>query len=200
MEDIRDSDIDILATNVRDLVKAVSNQVEKRIYNIITDNVSGTPFDGSTVTSNAATGAGWDSAADGDPIKDLMLCKETIRIQRYNPEGAILYIHPIEHSHLLEFLISVKGSSIPNFASEKIESGVVMGLLGLKIVVSANATTDYAVVFVPKTACTWKSFTGITTAIIDDPGIGKKIRVWEEGEAFLTDPHAVCGITDTAVG
>ena len=200
LEDIRDTDIDILATNVRDLVKAVANQVEKRIYNIITDNVSGTPFDGSTVTSNAATGAGWDSAADGDPIKDLMLCKETIRIQRYNPEGAILYIHPTEHSHLLEFLISVKGSSIPNFASEKIESGVVMGLLGLKIAVSANATTDYAVVFVPKTACTWKQFTPITTAIIDDPGIGKKIRVWEEGEAFLTDPHAVCGITDTAVG
>ena len=200
VEDIRDTDIDILATNVRDLVKAVANQVEKRIYNIITDNVSGTPFDGSTVTSNAATGTGWDGAADGDPIKDLMLCKETIRIQRYNPEGAILYIHPTEHSHLLEYLISVKGSSIPNFASIKVETGVVMEILGLKVVVSANARTDYAVVFVPKVACTWKQFTGITTAVIDDPGIGKKIRVWEEGEAFLTDPHAVCGITDTAVG
>jgi hypothetical protein len=198
-EDIKDSDIDILATNVRDLVRAVENQVDIRIYDVITDNISGTPFDGSTVTSNAATADGWDDTATGDPIKDLMLAKETIRIQRYNPEGAILYIHPTEHSHLLEFLISVKGSSIPQFASQKIETGVVMELLGLRVVVSANATTDYAVVFVPQRACTWKTFTPITAGTIEDLGVGTKIRVWEEGEAILTDPDAVCGITDTLV-
>lgn len=198
-EDIKDTDVDILATNVRDLVKAVANQVDKRIYDVITDNTSGTPFDGSDVTSNAATANGWDDATTGDPIKDLMLAKETIRNQRYDPEGAILYIHPTEHSHLLEYLISVKGSSIPNFASQKVETGVVMEILGLKVVVSANATTDYAVVFVPKVACTWKQFTPITSAVIKDPGIGRKIRVWEEGEAILTDPNAVCGITDTVV-
>lgn len=198
-EDIKDTDIDILASNVRDLVLAVANQVDTRIYNVITDNVSGTPFDGSTVTSNAATADGWDDAATGDPIKDLMLAKETIRNQRYDPEGAILYIHPTEHSHLLEYLISVKGSSIPAFSSQKVQSGVVMEILGLNVVVSANATTDYAVVFVPQRACTWKSFSPMTSAVIDDPGIGKKIRVWEEGEAILTDPNAVCGITDTVV-
>jgi len=199
MEDIKDTDIDILATNVRDLVRAVSAQVDTRIYHVIVDQVTSVPFDGSTVTSNAATADGWDDAATGDPIKDLMLAKETIRNQRYNPEGAILYIHPTEHSHLLEFLISVKGSSIPQFASQKVQTGVVMEVLGLRVVVSANATTDYAVVFVPNRACTWKAFTPITSTVIDDPGIGKKIRVWEEGEAFLTDPHAVCGITDTVV-
>ena len=199
-EDIKDSDIDILASNVRDLVKAVSNQVDKRIYNVIVDLVTSVPFDGSTVTAAAATADGWDDAATGDPIKDLMLAKETIRTQRYDPEGAILYIHPAEHSHLLEYLISVKGSSIPQFASQKVESGVVMELLGLKVVVSANATTDYAVVFVPKVACTWKQFTPITAGVITDLGIGRKIRAWEEGEAILTDPHAVCGISDTVVG
>lgn len=196
-EDIKDCDPDVLATNVRDLVLAVQNQVETRIYNVIVDLVTSVPFDGSTVTSAAATGTGWDDASAGDPIKDLMLAKETIRNQRYNPEGAILYIHPTEHSHLVEWLISVKGSSIPNFASQKVESGVVMEILGLKVVVSANATTNYAVVFVPKRACTYKQFTPISTAIVTDPGIGRKVRVWEEGEAYLTDPHAVYGITDT---
>jgi hypothetical protein len=198
-EDIKDTDIDLLAGNVRDLVIAVNNKIDKRIYDIITDNISGTPFDGSTVSSNAATADGWDDASTGDPIKDLMLAKETIRLQRYNPEGAVLYIHPTEHSHLLEFLISVKGSSIPQFASRKVEDGVVMEILGLRVVVSRNATTDYAVVFVPNRACTWKSFTPLTTATMRDEGIGTKIRVWEEGEAILTDPHAVCGITDTVV-
>ena len=33
--------------------------------------------------------------------------------------------------------------------------------------------------------------------VIDDPGIGKKIRCWEEGECLLTDPLAVHVITDT---
>jgi len=198
-EDIKDNDVDILATNVRDLVRAVANQVDTRIYHVIVDQVTSVPFDGSTVTSAAATADGWDDAATGDPIKDLMLAKETIRNQRYDPEGAILYIHPTEHSHLLEFLISVKGSSIPQFASRKVETGVVMEILGLRVVVSANATTDYAVVFVPNRACTWKSFKPITSAVITDVGIGRKIRVWEEGEAILTDPNAVAGISDTVV-
>ena len=44
---------------------------------------------------------------------------------------------------------------------------------------------------------TWKAFTGLTTAVMDDPGIGKKIRVWEEGECLLTDPNAAYVITDT---
>jgi hypothetical protein len=39
----------------------------------------------------------------------------------------------------------------------------------------------------------------ITSVTIKDEGIGTKIRVWEEGEAILTDPNAVYGITDTQV-
>lgn len=99
----------------------------------------------------------------------------------------------------MNYLIAVKGSSIPSFASQKITDGVVMELLGLRVVVSENATTDYAVVFVPQRAVTWKSFSKITSAVIDEPLIGKKIRVGESGEALLTDPKAVFCITDTVV-
>jgi hypothetical protein len=97
-------------------------------------------------------------------------------------------------------LINVKGSSIPNFSSERVKDGVVMEILGCKVVVSTTFTSDYAVLFVPQRTATWKSFTPISTAIIDDPGIGKKIRVWEEGEILLTDPNAAYIITDTQVG
>ena len=75
-----------------------------------------------------------------------------------------------------------------------------MELLGLQVVVSEAASTDEATVFVPKRAITWKQFTPITTAIIDEPGMGKKIRVWEEGVPLLTDPKAVYVITDTVTG
>jgi len=187
-EDIKDCDIDILATNVRDLVKAVSNQVDLRIYTVLT---------AAGCQTAASTQDGWDDAATGDPITDLMAAKTAIRNYRYNPEGAILYIHPTDHKNLLTFLINVKGSSIPAFSSQAVERGVVMEVLGLKVVVSVNATSDQALVFVPKVSCTWKQFVHITSTVITDPGIGRKIRVWEEGEAIRTDPYAVYLITDT---
>lgn len=195
IEDIKDCDIDILATNVRDLVKAVANQVDARILEVLGDSL-GT---GGNVNTAAATADGWDDTATGDPIKDILDGLEQIRIYRYDTSNVVLYMHPTEYSHLMAYLINVKGSSIPSFASEKVKSGVLMELLGCKVVVSTNMSTDTVIMFVPNRACTWKQFTPITSAIIDDPGIGKKIRVWEEGEAILTDPRAVHVITDTAV-
>ena len=194
MEDINDCDVDVLATNVRDLVRAVENQVDQRIINVLTESYTPT-----TIQTTAATADGWDDAATGNPIADLLTAKQMIRAYGYDPEGAVLAINSIEHKNLLNFLISVKGSSIPSFASQKVESGVVMEILGLRVVVSENVTTDNAIVFVPQRAITWKSFMPITSSVIDDPGIGKKIRVWEEGAALLTDPKAVCLITDTVV-
>lgn len=190
-EDIKDCDIDILATNVRDLVRSVERQVDSRIYTVLTT--------ASGVQTGAATADGWDDAATGNPILDLLTAKQAIRAYGYDPEGAVLAINSIEHKNLLNYLISVKGSSIPAFSSGAVEKGVVMELLGLKVVVSENATTDQAVVFVPQRAVTWKQFIPISTAIVVDEGIGRKIRVWEEGEAICTDPKAVYVLTDTVV-
>lgn len=191
MEDIKDADIDILAGNVRDLVRAVGYQVDVAIYDAITDNAS--------ILTGAATADGWDDAATGDPITDLLTAKQQIRAQGYDPEGAVLLINSIEHKNLVKFLINVKGSSIPSFSSQKVKTGVVMELLGLQVVVSEVATTDEATVFVPKRAVTWKQFTPLTSVVMDDPGLGKKIRVWEEGVALITDPKAIYKITDTVV-
>jgi len=189
-EDIKDCDIDILGTNVRDLVRAVERQVDARIYNQLSTATG--------VQTAAATADGWDDAATGNPILDILNAKQLIRTYGYNPEGAVLAINPIEHKNLINYLITVKGSSIPAFASQKIESGVVMEILGLKVVVSENCTTDQALIFC-REAATWKSFTPITTAIVEDMGIGKKIRVWEEGEILVHDPKACFLITDTVV-
>jgi hypothetical protein len=91
----------------------------------------------------------------------------------------------------------VKGSSIPGFSSDKVENGRVMELLGVKIVSSANRPTDTVTIFVPDKAVIWKEFMKTTTAVIDDPGIGKKVRIWCEGEAIRPNPYAVFKITDT---
>lgn len=187
-EDIRDSDVDILAINVRDLVRAVQRQVDKRIYDVITADNGNT---------NASTAA-WDAGSGQDPIEDILEAKQLIREDGYNPEGAFLLLSPKDHKSLLVWLITTKGSSIPSFASNKVETGVVMEILGLRVMVSANVDADEAAVIVPQRCMTWKSFVPITSAVISDPGIGRKIRVWEEGEAIMTDTNACCIITNTA--
>jgi hypothetical protein len=184
-EDIKDSDVDVLGTNIRDLVRAVSHQVDLRIWNVLTENQSASNINSVSITNE------WDDYSNATPIADLLNAKRLIRNQSYDPEGAILFLNPNEHMYLLNWLINTKGSSIPQFASNKIVDGTVMEILGLNVVVSTIVTADYAAVVVPGRAATWKQFTGITSAVIDDPGIGKKIRVWEEGECILHDPKAV---------
>ena len=198
-EDIRDSDVDILATNVRDLVRAVANQVDLRIYAVLIESAAATPTtpNPTNVNTTAAVQDGWDDVVTGNPVLDIMIGNRKIRAQSYDTNEIVLYINPIEHQNLLNYLITVKGSSIPNFSSEKVQTGVVMEILGNKVVVSQNATTDFAYQFIPKRSLTWKSFMPITSTVINDPGIGRKIRVWEEGEALLTDPNSVHAITDT---
>ena len=198
-EDIKDSDIDILATNIHDLVRAVANQVDIKIYSTIIEAAAATPTTPapSDTLTTISVQDGWDDLVTGNPILDILIGNRKIRAQGYDVKNVILYINPVEHQNLMNYLINVKGSSIPGMSSDLAERGVLLKLLGNKVVVSQNATTDGALQFIPKVAATWKSFMGTRTAIINDPGIGKKIRVWEEGEAILTDPNAVHQITDT---
>lgn len=188
IEDIKDSDPDVWGDMLKDIVRAVNYQIDARLYTVLT---------ASGCLTGASTQDGWDDTATGDPILDILTGLQAIQAYSYDTSGAVLYINSIEYKNLLHYLISVKGSSIPALASEKVKSGVLMEILGCKVVVSENATTDQAVIFVPDKAVVWKEFVGLQTAVIDDPGIGKKVRVWAEGEAIRPNPYAVYKITDT---
>jgi hypothetical protein len=72
-----------------------------------------------------------------------------------------------------------------------------MEILGLKVLVSENVTADQAMVVVGQRAMTWKNFMPVSSVVINDAGIGRKIRVWEEGEAIMTDTYAASKITNT---
>jgi hypothetical protein len=201
LEDMKSADVDVLARTLLRLTRAVVKQVDTRIYDVITEaTTSGTPnpTNVQTFATTAIGGDQWDAAsAAADIIKDLIHAKKLLFDQNYNPEGASLIINPVQYRDMLAWLIGGKGSSIPQFASEKVRSGVVMQLLGLNVIVSNNAVTDWAVIMVPQQACTWKTLVDTTARVIEDPGIGSKVRVWEIGEAILTDPKAVVVISDT---
>jgi len=200
-EDIKDSDIDVLGTNVHDIVRGVQRRVAARIFTVMFNCLAATPVTpltaGVITVQTTASTDGWDQTASINPILDITNGAQLIRAKGYDPKGGILAMNSIEHKYLINYLISVKGSSIPSFASEKLKSGVIMEILGWNVVVDEIFTTDWVYQWVPNRAATWKSFMGITSVAIKEPLIGTTIRVAEEGECILTDPNAVHVISDT---
>jgi len=181
-EDIKDCDPDVLAGNIRDLTRAVARRVDNRIY---------AQLSGSLLLSGSSSGgsSGWADTAP-KPIGDLLSGSMEIRKQNYDISNLVVLMHPTAYKALLDYIIDTKGSSIPALASAKAESGVLMQLVGQKIVVSDNCTEDMVVQIVPQRVGTWKQFVPMTAATKEEVGIGTKIRVWEEGEFLLTDPNA----------
>lgn len=193
MEDIKSADIDVLARTLLRLTRAVAKQVDKAIYDVITEN--DTPVNINTVATNAA----WNAASytNVNIIEDIMDAKYQLELYNYSSQGATLYLSPLDYKSLVTWLIDAKGSSIPNFSSEKVSSGTVMQFLGCNIKVTPSVTADKALLAQTSQACTWKSFQDITSRAIEEPGIGTKLRVFELGIPVLTDPRAVCLITNT---
>lgn len=195
MEDMKSSDIDVVARTLLRLTRAVAKQVDTDIWDVITESQSASDIN--SVTTTSVGGDQWDAASGQDIVKDIMRAKRLIWDNNYNPEGASLYLSPQDHEAVLTWLISTKGSSIPAFASEKVRSGTVMQILGLNVKVSPNVTADYAAVVVPQRACTYRQHTTLTSAAVENKGVGTTFRVWELGIATLTDPKAVTLIVDT---
>ena len=196
MEDIKSAELDVLATTIRDLTKVITKDVDEDIWDVMTESQS--PTNIQTFATTAVGGDQWDAASyAADIVKDIMYAKRLIWEQNYDPEGATMFVSPHDYTSIVNWLISGKGSSIPNFSSEKIKSGVVMNLLGLNIKVSNNVTADYALVIVPKRATTFRQQFSITAKTVEEQGIGTRIRIYEHGIAYNTDPKAIVLITDT---
>ncbi len=200
-EDLLDNDVDAMATTLRDLIRAVANQVDIQIYATLIEAAAATPTTPapSNTLTTVATDDGWDDLVTGDPIKDILVGNRKIRAQSYDTNKIVLYINPVEHELLMVYLISVKGSSIPAFSSQAVVKGQVMEILGNRVIVSQNATTDGALQFVEGRSAEWRTFTPLTSHILDFPGLGKKVRVLERGVGLLTNPKSVHQITDTLI-
>jgi hypothetical protein len=191
-EDIQSAEVPVLARTLLRLTRAITKQVDAAIYTAASDAATG----GNTFATTAVGGDQWDDDSP-DPIADLNRAKRIIASNDYNPEGASLWLSPTDYESIVTWLISTKGAYVPTFAADKVKSGVVMQLMGLNIKVSNNVTSDEAIVIVPNSAMTWYSFENITSKVVEEPGIGSMIRVWEAGVPVVHEPKAIVKITDT---
>ena len=188
IEDLNDCDPDIWGDIIKDAARAVNKKVDAAILVALDAGGCGTA---------AATGNGWNVDADADPILDFQNAKESIKSYGYSTDNLIAYMNQAEEKWLMRWLITVKGSSIPSFSSDKVGSGKIMELIGIKIVSDPNRPTDTVTIFNPDKAIVYREFMPTTSAVIDEAGIGKTVRVWCEGVATRPNPYAVFKITDT---
>ena len=198
--DLKDNDVDLLTTTIRDLVRSVQRKVGLRMFEILFNCLAATPtqpLTGVVTVQHTSSVDAWQTVATANPILDILNGQMKMRQKGYDAGRAVIAMNSIEHKFLISYLINVKGSSIPSFSTEKLRSGVVMEILGNNVIVDEIFTTDWVYQWVPNRAATWRTFTPITSAKIVEPLIGTKIRVKEEGELLLHDPNAVHVIEST---
>jgi hypothetical protein len=196
-EDRKDSDPDIYGAHVRDVVRAVQRQTEQRVYDVIGEaSTSGTP-NPSNVPSGAATADGWDDTSTGNPLDDINKGIESIKSYSYDTSNIYICMNQAEERHLKNYVINVKGSSIPAYSSDQVTKSNVMEILGCKVIVSPLFTTDY-VLMITKAMAVWKSFMPLSSKEVYDEVTGTyKIVAKESGECLLENPNAGYWITDT---
>ncbi|MBI4092280.1 MAG: hypothetical protein HY427_03705 [Candidatus Levybacteria bacterium] len=194
--DIRTADIDVVKRTLRKLTRLIAKGVDTRIWDVLSQdrNLATIGTAGTGINIVTSSGAWGDGASS--PVNDFLQAKRFIWVSGgYNAEGASIYMSPNAYRLFYNWVFA-KGSQVPEFISAKLENGTITKFAGLNIKVSPNVTADYGLVVVPKTCATWYSETDLTTAPIENAGIGTTWRVWQVGEAVLTDPKSVCLISN----
>jgi len=172
MEDESDSEVQVFRDNAKDVVEAIANDVDGDIWDVISENQS------ADLINAVAANAPWAAASGQDPFEDIMQAKMEIRQEtKRSIRNGVLLLNAQGEKDLLVWLVSTKGSSVPNFASEKVGTGTIDNFAGLKIVVSENVTATFAFVGDLKQAAEYRTFKPLQTWIISEEGIGRKIRV-----------------------
>lgn len=187
-EDIKDNMVDILAAHVRDVTRAVQKKVNDHVWDVLTATQN--------LTLSGNTTAAWDTASytSVDIALDIETAKMAIRQQNYEPTH--IFLSPKDCKSVIAWVYT-KGAQAPVVGNSLVNNAVLTQLFGLNVVVSNSVTASGSLVSAPQRACTYREFMSLKSATIEDPLIGIKVRVGEEGVALLTDPYACYWIKDT---
>jgi hypothetical protein len=194
-EDSMTNNVDVIARTLLRIARAVAKSVDAEIYNTLSE--SGSPSLINTVT--IAAGYEWDSAtvANRDPIQDILNAMKMIAIDNYDIHGGngFIALSPTDYANLLGNA-NVKNAG-QFYTGDVTKNGAVGKLLGLKVIVSNSVAADKCLIGIAKECGTWKEAVPLKVTTIEDPGIKYTIRAWEIGVTQLTNPEALCLITNT---
>ena len=190
------SNIRLQAEAVSDVTDAVVYSTDNKVYNMLSE--SDTPVLINTVAITA--GYEWDSATiqNRDPVYDLLKCIEAIQTCRY---PILTSGRGFAAMNEATFTLLMSNSKVLNHPTWKqaegiIQNGRLASIVGLNIYVTPVVTNDKVLVGVAKTCGTWKVAQPLTVDVIIDAQKKYTIRASEIGVAQLTDPEAVCLLTN----
>jgi hypothetical protein len=142
----------------------------------------------------------WDSAtlSQRDPVQNILDAIAQISIDRYpilTSGQGYLVVNEQDYANLMG---NSKVVNNPTFkTADVVSNGTVAKLCGLTIKVSPVITADKALVLMAKKCGTWVETQPLTIDVIYDPQKKYTIRASCIGTFQLTDPEAVCLITNT---
>lgn len=190
IEDETDNDVQVFRTAVEETTQRVAYQVDSDIWDVVTESRSVTNINSVTAT------AAWDAGSGQNPPEDIFEAVQDIREQTKTKVDAKLYVSAKGEKDLKTWVVT-NGSNFTEAASKMVNDGNLIKFCGLPVVVSETVTADYALVADLKKACEYREFTPITTAIITEEGVGRKVRVWTHGIALLVRPKYCALISNT---
>lgn len=190
-EDVLTGALDVIGRTLLRIARAVTNSVDSEIYSQLLANK------GNTVTIDG--GYEWDSdtIANRDPIQDILNAIKEIYIDNYDAlQDGYLLVNPVEYANLLG------NSNVRNagqfYTDDVTRNGRVGKICGLTMIVSNVVDTDTGTLVVKGKECgTWKAAVPLTVVTIYDPGVKWTVRAWEIGVTQVTNPNAICLITNT---
>ena len=192
VEDEADSEVRLFMENLEEITGAVVNERDGDIWDVATENQ--TPVNINDVTSTAA----WDAASGQDPFEDvaeaIQLIREQTKRKLTDPK---LYVSAKGEKDLKVWVTSIKGSLWNELASKVAENGRLTLFCGCQVIVSENVTADFALVGDLKKSTDYWEFFALTTAIITEALIGRKLRIMTNGIATLTRPKFNALISNT---
>ncbi len=195
-QDILTSNIRIEAETISDVTDAVVYSVDGKIYYVLSEN------DTPSLINEVAITAGfeWDSdtIANRDPVFDIARAVEAIQTDRYPILSSGLGFIAMNEATFTYLLTNSKVLNHPTFklADGMIKNGVLGRILGLSIHVTPVVTNDKVLVGMKKRCGTWKQTHPLTVDVIKEPQKKYTIRASEIGVCQLTDPQALCLITN----
>ena len=195
-QDLLTSNIRIEAETISDVTDAVVYSVDSKIYNCLSE--SDTPSLINTIA--IAAGYEWDSAtiANRDPVQNILDGIATIKTDRYPILTSGLGFIAMNETTYAKLMGNSKVLNHPTFKQAEgiIKNGNLGSICGLTIKVTPVVTNDYVLLGMAKKCGTWKQTHPLTVDVIEDKQKKFTIRASEIGVAQLTDPEALCLLTN----
>lgn len=191
-EDVITDNLPVITRAQKRIARAVVKAIDSLIWDTLSEKRSVVDIQTVAVPTNNE----WDSLtrANRNPQDDIGDAIQLLAEKNY--EADTLILNPKDHINLVTN-DNVMDSFVPAL-NQALLNGRVGKLLGLNVLVSNAVTADYAMVLESKTCATYFTAEGLRTIVKYEEGIKHIVRAWEIGSIGVTDPKAICLITNTA--